>query len=356
MRTPGRLRRLVPLHAVLALGLLAAACGGSADTSVAATIGDTEITEAEVNEAYNQRAEASGVASELAGDESGAVEENLKVGVLTNLIRTEVLRRAAEDQDVEATEEEIAAQREELLSQVGGEEALDELIEQNNISEQELESNLRDQVIQDEIAAKLADDVTDQEVRQAFREDPQNQYSEKVAVRHILTETRAQARDAIERIESGESFADVARDVSTDTASAQNGGDLGEIPRGATVPEFEEAAFGAEPGELVGPVRSQFGFHVLEVTDTVPAPELSEVSDQIREDLQTAAGAEAFTTYINEFVEGLDISVDEQYGTWDDASVSVVPPDAGSEPAVAPSGAPVPTELPTGPPTAAPTG
>lgn len=351
MRTPARLRRLVPLPAVLVLGLVTAACSGGEGTSVAATVGDAEITVAEVDEAYNQRAEASGVASELAGDESGAVEENLKTGVLTNLIRTEVLRRAAEDRGVEVTDDEIAGQREELLSQVGGEEALNELIEQNNISEQELTDNLRDQVIQDEIASELADDVTDREVRQAFREDAQNQYGEKVEVRHILTETRDQARDAIERIESGESFADVARDVSTDTASAQNGGDLGEVPKGATVPEFEEAAFGAEPGEIVGPVRSQFGFHVLEVTDTASAPELSEVSGQIRDDLQTAAGAEAFMTYIREFVEGLDISVDERYGTWDDASLSVVPPDQGSEPAVAPSGPAVPTEVPTAVPT-----
>ena len=354
MHTRARLRRLVPLPAVLVLGLLGAACGG--DSAVAATVGDTEITVTEVDQAYEQRAEASGVASELAGDESGAVEENLKTGVLTNLIRTEVLRRAAEDRGVEATDDEIAEQREELVSQVGGEEALNDLIQQNNISEEELEENLRDQVIQDEIAAQLADDVTDRDVREAFREDPQNQYGEKVEVRHVLTETRAEARDAIERIDSGESFADVAGDASTDTASAQNGGDLGEVPRGATVPEFEEAAFGAKPGELVGPVRSQFGFHVIEVTDTVPAPELSEVSDQIREDLQTAAGAEAFTTYINEFVEGLDITVDERYGTWDDASVSVVPPGQGSEPAIAPSGAPVPTEVPTELPTAVPTG
>jgi parvulin-like peptidyl-prolyl isomerase len=351
-----RLRRLVPLPALLVLGLLAAACGGSAETSVAATVGDTEITVAEVDEAYEQRAAASGVASELAGDESGTVEENLKIGVLTNLIRSEVLRRAAEDQGVEVTDEDVASQREELLSEVGGQEALDELLAQNNVSEEELESNLRDQAITDAIAARLADDVSDEEVEQAFEDDAQNQYGEKVEVRHILTETRAQARDAIERIESGESFADVAQDVSIDTASAQNGGELGEIPEGATVPEFEEAAFGAEPGEIVGPVKSQFGFHVIEVTDRVAAPELSDVSGQIRDDLETAAGGEAFTAYINEFVAGLDISVDEQYGTWDDATVSVVPPGAGSEPAVAPSGAAVPTELPTDLPTAAPTG
>jgi parvulin-like peptidyl-prolyl isomerase len=71
---------------------------------------------------------------------------------------------------------------------------------------------------------------------------------------------------ALQRINSGIAFEEVARNYSEDN-SAQNGGDLGYFERGKMVPEFEEAAFGADIGEVVGPVKSNFGYHIIKVTD-----------------------------------------------------------------------------------------
>ena len=333
------------------LAMLVAACGGAAGSDVAATVGEVEITTAELEEVYQQRAEGPGAASELAGDESGAAEEELKAAVLTNLIRTEVLRQAAEERDIEVTDEEIAEQRELLVEQAGGEEALQQVIESANVSDEELRANLRDQVIQNEITAQLAEGVDAAAIEDAYENDSQGRYGPKVEVRHILTEKRAAAREAIDRIESGEDFGEVASEVSIDPGSAQNGGDLGEIGRGATVPPFEEAAFNAEVGELVGPVRSDFGFHVLEVTDKVRAPELAEVEDQIRTELEAQSGGQAFNEFVTGFVADLDIQVDEQYGRWDEAAVAVVPAGQASEAPGAPSELPVPTELPSDVPT-----
>ncbi|HSJ47141.1 MAG TPA: peptidylprolyl isomerase [Euzebyales bacterium] len=331
--------------------ILVAACGGAAGSDVAATVGDVQITTAEVDEAYQQRAEGPAAASELAGDESGAVEEELKAGVLTNLIRTEVLHQAAEERDIEVTDEEIAEQRALLVEQAGGEEALQEVIENANVSDEELRANLRDQVIQNEITSQLAEGVDQVAIEDAYEKDPQGRYGAKVEVRHILTEKRAQARDAMERLEAGEDFGEVASEVSIDPGSAENGGDLGAIGRGATVPPFEKAAFNAEVGELVGPVRSDFGFHVLEVTGRVPAPDLADVESQIRTELEAQSGGQAFNEFITGFVADLDIEVDEQYGRWDEAAVAVVSADQGSEAPGTPSDLPLPTELPSELPT-----
>ena len=325
--------------------------GGSAGGSVAATVGETEITNARVDELFTQRAEAPDVASELAGDDTAAVEEELRRAVLTNLIRREILQRAAEDQGIEVTDEDIAQEREQLVEELGGQEELDQLLEENNVSEDDLELELRDQAIQTKLAAQLSDDVSESDVRTAFEEDPQNAYGMMVEVRHILTETRAEARDAIERIEGGEDFAEVARDVSTDPGSAQQGGDLGEVARGQTVPPFEEAAFGAEEGEIVGPVRSEFGFHVIEVTDTIPAPSFEDVEGEIRSQLEQAAGGQAFNEYITGFVDELSVDVAEQYGRWDAGSFSVVSSAQPERPEFPPppsSEQPVPSEAPTG--------
>jgi len=82
--------------------------------------------------------------------------------------------------------------------------------------------------------------------------------------RHILVETEEEALDVIARLEAGEDFATLAQEVSLDTASGANGGDLGWFGPGQMVPEFENAAFTLEDGEISQPVQSQFGWHVIQ--------------------------------------------------------------------------------------------
>jgi peptidyl-prolyl cis-trans isomerase D len=130
--------------------------------------------------------------------------------------------------------------------------------------------------------ARLADQakVSDAELRNWY-DTHKNDFTqeEQVRARHILVmvndqRTDAAARQRIEeakrRIESGADFAAVAKEVSDDPASKGNGGDLGYFGRNKMVKEFEDAAFGAQPGKLVGPVKSSFGYHLLEVTDKRP--------------------------------------------------------------------------------------
>ncbi len=84
-------------------------------------------------------------------------------------------------------------------------------------------------------------------------------------VRHILLDDEEQALDAIAALKQGESFAALARAVSTDPGSGARGGELGEAYVGNYVPEFRQAIEEAEVGALVGPIESEFGFHILQV-------------------------------------------------------------------------------------------
>ena len=84
-------------------------------------------------------------------------------------------------------------------------------------------------------------------------------------VRHILLDDEATALAAIEALNEGESFAALARAISTDPGSGARGGELGEAYVGNYVPEFRRAIEAAEVGALVGPVQSDFGFHILQV-------------------------------------------------------------------------------------------
>jgi peptidyl-prolyl cis-trans isomerase C len=84
--------------------------------------------------------------------------------------------------------------------------------------------------------------------------------------RHILVDTEEKALALKKQIEEGADFADVARENSQ-CPSSRSGGDLGQFGPGMMVPEFDKVCFSAEVGSLEGPIKTQFGYHLVEVTD-----------------------------------------------------------------------------------------
>ena len=87
----------------------------------------------------------------------------------------------------------------------------------------------------------------------------------KATARHILVETEDQCQSLKDDIEGGADFAELARQHSS-CPSGKSGGDLGEFGPGMMVPEFDKVVFSADVGTVQGPVKTQFGYHLLEVT------------------------------------------------------------------------------------------
>jgi parvulin-like peptidyl-prolyl isomerase len=90
---------------------------------------------------------------------------------------------------------------------------------------------------------------------------------EQVHARHILLETEEEAQTVLARLEAGEDFVSLAQELSTDEGTREDGGDLGWFPRGAMVPEFEEAAFALQPGETSDVVQTSVGYHIILVEE-----------------------------------------------------------------------------------------
>jgi peptidyl-prolyl cis-trans isomerase C len=88
-----------------------------------------------------------------------------------------------------------------------------------------------------------------------------------VKASHILVPGINKAQELLDKINAGESFAKMAQKHST-CPSGKKGGDLGFFGRGQMVREFEQAAFGAQKGTVVGPIKTQFGYHLIKVTDS----------------------------------------------------------------------------------------
>lgn len=113
---------------------------------------------------------------------------------------------------------------------------------------------------------------------------------EAVYVRHILVESEAEARTLMLQVLAGGDFAEMAKKSSKDQGSAEKGGELGWIEKGYTVPAFEDAAFSAAKGGIVGPVKTEYGWHVIQALDKRPASRATfdSVRNQVGQDLQQA--------------------------------------------------------------------
>jgi peptidyl-prolyl cis-trans isomerase D len=177
-----------------------------------------------------------------------------------------------------------------------------------------------------------ADTQVSQQDLQRYYSQHQDQFRvpEEVKVSHILIKTplpgpdgkvdpkavadaKAKAEDILKKLQGGANFADLAKKNSDDPGSAAQGGELGWIGRGRTVPEFEKAAFGLKPGQMSSLVQSSYGFHIIKVEDRHDAhlKTLEEVKAEIEPQIkrEKAAGAAqtlAGTIYTQSRTQGLD--------------------------------------------------
>jgi peptidyl-prolyl cis-trans isomerase C len=212
------------------------------------------------------------------------------------------------NQEIETIKDQIAEQAQAQGMNVGREEAFTQALQQAGLTEEELRVQLRDQLPVQKVQERVAGDAeaSQEEVERFYEENKELQFTtpEQRCARHILfnKDQRAQAEEVKGRLQNGADFAELAREFSQDPGSAENGGDLGCLGQGETVPNFEEALFNAEEGAIVGPVETEFGYHVVEVTDirqqsTQP---LSEVEGQIREQLSADIQAQEFSSWLQE--------------------------------------------------------
>ena len=239
--------------------------------------------------------------------------------IMPQLVGIEIAKAYAQEQNITVSDEEVDQEIAKIKEQVGdqarssgqdmsNQEAYEQALKQNNITEDQLREDIRENLPVQKVQERVTGDAapSDKEIQNYYEKNKEAQFTtpEQRCVRHILfnKDQKEKAEDVKQKLENGGDFAKLAKEYSQDPGSAEKGGDLGCLGKGETVPEFEQAAFGAKQGEIVGPVKTEFGYHILKVTDvkTEQARSLQEVESQIRSQLATEKQSEAFNKWIEE--------------------------------------------------------
>ncbi len=157
-------------------------------------------------------------------------------------------------------------------------------------------------------------EVSDEEVSGYYDENSdQFMDAEKATAKHILVDTEEKATAIKEEIVAGKEFSQAAIDSSS-CPSKERGGELGEFARGQMVKEFEDAAFSATIGELVGPVKTQFGYHLIIVDAITPTSvqPLEAVVEQIKQNLASAKQQQVYLNKVEALKEIYPVKVNPE--------------------------------------------
>ncbi len=299
-------RFLIPTAAFLASTLaFVVAQVQTSDDPVVVRLGSQTETLSEFEDRF-EVAIRSVVASQGAQmtDEIRAQLTGLAPAYLDQRAQEIVLLAEAEERGVVVDDETVDARVAEIRAGLEDDAAFEQLLEESGIGD---EATLRQLVAENESIGRLYEAVqaqqsfTDDQLRTAYA-DRREQFAtpEQVCARHILLDSVEDAEAVLAELEAGADFAELAAERSTGPSGPQ-GGDLGCFGRGQMVAPFEEAAFEAEVGTPYGPVETEFGQHVLLVSERREAQ--TAPFDEVRGALQDALAAEATEQEISALID-----------------------------------------------------
>ncbi|MGN4444904.1 peptidylprolyl isomerase PrsA [Bacillus cereus group sp. MYBK79-1] len=217
--------------------------------------------------------------------------------VLNNMVMEKVLIKNYKVED-----KEVDKKFDEMKKQYGDQ--FDTLLKQQGIKEETLKTGVRAQLAQEKAIEKT---ITDKELK--------DNYKPEIKASHILVKDEATAKKVKEELGQGKSFEELAKQYSEDTGSKEKGGDLGFFGAGKMVKEFEDAAYKLKKDEVSEPVKSQFGYHIIKVTD-IKEPEKSfeQSKDDIKKEIvaKKSQDGEFMNDLMMKEIKKADVKVDDK--------------------------------------------
>ncbi len=300
--------KLVMLAMIVALGVFLTGCQSE---DVVAEVNGEEISVEDFMNEYE--ISKKGVIAKFGDDildevgpDGQTLRDSIKNTTVENLILQRVIEQEAKKMSIEITEEELDSSFAEFIESEGGEENYNNYLEENEISDEYMRSMMAQQLMLIEYQTAFIEEteISDEEGQEFFEENKESLVA--INASHILLSEEEEAKEILARIENGEDFAELAKEESLDSGSAVNGGDLGYFSKGKMIPEFDEAAFSLEEGEVSDLVKTDIGYHIIKLEDK------KDNYDELKDKIINMMKHDRFEETVTELRENADVKIYEE--------------------------------------------
>lgn len=204
--------------------------------------------------------------------------------MVDTLVESKLIEELADKAKITVTEEDMNKAIDEAAAYYGGMESFEQVLQQYSTTLETFKEQIKPDLLKKALY-KQQNPATEDKIK-AYFDDNKDTFAtapEKVRASHILVNTQEEADAIVADLKAGKDFAELAKEKSTDPGSAANGGDLDFFGHGDMVPEFENAAFSMEVGQISDIIPSDYGFHIIKLTDKQAGvyPTYDEVKDKV---------------------------------------------------------------------------
>ncbi len=223
-----------------------------------------------------------------------ASRQNLKNSIVQMMVQDKLIADDMKANKIEISDKEVNDAFLNSVKQFGGQEQFDKMLDDYNMDVEKFKETVKKDLMYKKHREWFEKEhpVTEEEIKQYY-EDNKDQFAKRDAS-HILVADEKTAKEVKDKLDKGADFAALAKEYSKDTANAANGGELGTFSRGQMVKEFEDAAFSLKEGEISGPVKTQFGYHIIKVN------KIADSIEDNKEAITKALNDKKYSDYIKE--------------------------------------------------------
>jgi foldase protein PrsA len=282
----------VSIISVIALIGLFTLYTNSNQKEVVASVDETELTETQL---YDE------------------MKKTVGTNTLNTLIDNTVVEKELEKENITIEKEAIDREKENILKTFPDKEAFKKALKENGLTEESFEKDIVKYLKIDKVL-KSRVKISEEEIKKSYEEE--KSYSvivEQINANHILVETKEVADEVLAKLKSGQKFSDLAKEYSKDETNANEGGSLGSFGKGTMEKAFEDAAFAmTKEGEISAPIKTSFGFHIIELVSKTPGKTLTfeEAKTTIENDLMTKQVEEEYGKWITEIKKDYKIKTE----------------------------------------------
>ena len=302
------MKKTVLIILTLCMLLQLVACSNNSGTKFEITQDEFNAVLEQFKENYKQRVGEEAWDANLKDNKE--FNESLEEVVLDNIILEKVVLDEAKKANLEITEETINAEIEKIKTKYPEAEDYEKYLADIKMTEEELKADIKKQLTIQQFLKTKADEMMKLEPTEKQLKDLYNKYKEafkQVKASHILVATEEEALSIKEKLTNGGDFAELAKDLSICPSSAE-GGDLGYFSANSQlVQEFKDAAFGMKIDEISDPVKTQFGYHIIKITDIKDSFEVID-----KEEIKYEYRALKYDEMLNDYVNNANVTLSKE--------------------------------------------